>query len=110
MELTEFFIIWLLCGLLFIVMGIVDFFAKKAVGFWANCKTIPVENVKQYNRSMGIMFCIYGVVFILLGVPVLWADFPWILVTMPGVMLESIAVMIVYTVVIEPKYRKKQNR
>lgn len=107
MELTEVFIMWAIFGLLFIVIGIVDFFVKKPVGFWANCETIPVENVKKYNRSVGMLFCIYGLVFILLGVPMLWMDFPWILITMPGIMLESIAIMIVYTVVVEPKYRKK---
>lgn len=102
------FIIWALCGILFIGIGIADFFAKKAVGFWANCETIAVENVKSYNRSVGILFCAYGIIFILLGVPVLLGpDFPWILIMTPGIMLESIAAMIVYTVVIEPKYRKK---
>ncbi len=107
MNMTDVFIIWGLFGVFFIGMGIVDCFAKKPVGFWANCETIAVENVKSYNRSVGILFCAYGIIFILLGVPMLWTDFPWILIVTPGIMLESIAAMIVYTVVIEPKYRKK---
>lgn len=107
MKITELFLIWLIIGLFFAGIGIVDFFAKKPVGFWANCETIPVENVKKYNRSVAWLFCAYGAVFILLGVPMLWTDFPWILVTVPGILLESVGAMIVYTVVIEPKYRKK---
>lgn len=107
MDTTDVFIIWVLFGMLFVGIGIADFFAKKAVGFWANCETIAVEDVKSYNRSVGILFCAYGIIFILLGVPMLCTDFPWILIMTPGIMLESIAAMIVYTVVIEPKYRKK---
>ncbi len=33
---------------------------------------------------------------------------PWIAVTILGAMLESIAAMIVYSVVIEKKYKKKK--
>ncbi len=102
------FIFWAFIGILIIGFGIADFFAKKPAGFWANCKTIEVTDIKKYNRSVGIMFCIYGVVMILLGLPLLDEKYmPLILFSGIGIMAETIVMMVVYTVVIEPKYRKK---
>ena len=103
------FIIWMLCGMLFVGIGIFAFFAKKAVGFWANAETFPVEDVKGYNRAVGKLWLIYGIVFILLGFPFLAGqNTPLILlVTTPGVVIGTIVVMCVYTLVIEKKYRRK---
>ena len=47
------FIIWALCGLLFIGLGISAFSAKEAVGFWANAKVPPIEKVAAYNKAVG---------------------------------------------------------
>ena len=73
------FVIWVIIGVLFIVMGIYDFNSKKAkpFGFWANAEVAPIEDVKGYNRALGAM-------------------------------LISIAAMVAYVVGIEPKYRKKK--
>ena len=43
------FIVWALCGCLMIGLGIGAFFSKKAVGFWANIKTFPVNDIRGYN-------------------------------------------------------------
>lgn len=102
------FMIWALIGILFIGFGIADIFAEKPAGFWANAKTIEVTDIKKYNRSVGIMFCIYGVVMILLGLPLLDEKYtPLIVFSGIGLMMETIVMMVVYTVVVEPKYRKK---
>lgn len=65
--------IWGLVGLLFIVMGIYDFNSKKAkpFGFWANVKVASIEDVKGYNRALGILWMVYGVLFTLIGLPLL---------------------------------------
>ena len=104
------FIVWAAIGALFIAIGISAFFAKKATGFWANAKTFPVEDVKGYNRAMGKLWGLYGAAMILLGLPFLAGeDSPLILlVSVPGMLIGTIAVMCVYTLVIEKKYRKKQ--
>lgn len=102
--------IWCALGLLFIGMGIYAFFNKKAMpmGFWANAEMFEVTNVKKYNCAMGKLFCAYGIGFIILGLPLLAGqNSPWIILSILGVMAESILMMIVYTVVIEKKYRKK---
>ena len=57
------FVIWVIIGVLFIVMGIYDFNSKKAkpFGFWANAEVAPIEDVKGYNRALGILWCVYGI-------------------------------------------------
>ena len=102
--------IWCAIGFLFIGMGIYAFFAKKTrpMGFWANAEMFEVTDVKKYNTAMGKLFCCYGIVFIILGIPLLAGqNTPWILISMIGVMMESIAMMGIYTTVIEKKYKKK---
>lgn len=104
------FIIWTVMGVLFIIMGIVDIFSKKqkAFGFWANAQTLPIENIKGYNRALGILWIVYGVVLILLGIPLIKGDdSPWLIITILGTMFEAIAAMAVYVTVIEKRYRKR---
>lgn len=105
------FLIWLFVGIAFIALGIFDFKARTApVGFWANVKTIPVEeeHVPAYNRAVGKMWIVYGILFILFGIPLLAGqNSPWIMIAVIGVFIETIIVMVVYTTVIENRYRKK---
>ncbi|MCR5546629.1 MAG: hypothetical protein K6F30_09175 [Lachnospiraceae bacterium] len=104
----EGFIIWALCGVFIIGIGIKDMFSKKPVGFWANIETIKVKDVKGYNRATGLLFVIYGIIFIVLGIPLLGGqNTPFILFSILGVMAETIAIMVVYSLVIVKKYEKK---
>ena len=107
------FIIWAILGVLFIVMGIYDMLSKKAkpFGFWANAEVGEIEDVKGYNRALGILWCVYGALFTLIGVPLLTLDeqnAAVIIIPLLGTMLISIGAMAVYSVGIEPKYRKKK--
>lgn len=102
------FIIWALCGLLFIGFGISAFSAKEAVGFWANAKVPPIENVVAYNKAVGRLWCVMGAIFVLLGLPLLSGqNSSLILISTIGVLIEIIAVMVIYTIGIEGRYRKK---
>lgn len=107
------FVIWSLCGLLFIGIGIYNLFSRttRPFGFWANAETIPVkpENVKAYNRALGKLWITAGILFILLGLPLLISgqNSPWIILSMLGSMLWAILIMIIYVLGIERKYRKK---
>ena len=72
------FIIWALCGLLFLGMGI--FCLLKAdrstpFGFWANAKTPAIDNVPAYNRALGVqpVFCLLCLAFPCWPEPIL----PW---------------------------------
>lgn len=102
------FIVWAIVGCFLIGVGISAFFSKKEVGFWANAKTAPVNDIKKYNYAVGKLFVLYGVIFVLLGTPLLCGqDSSYILLSILGIMIETIAVMAIYTLVIEKKYRKK---
>lgn len=100
--------IWCMVGFFFIALGIYALFSKKEVGFWANAEMFQVTDVKKYNKAMCKLFCIMGVVFIFLGMPLLRKETTlWILFSCVGVMAEVIVAMIIYTTVIEKKYKKK---
>ena len=68
-----------------------------------------IEDVKGYNRALGILWCVYGVLFVLIGLPLLAGQNSGsIIISMLGTMFISIGAMIAYVVGIEPKYRKKK--
>lgn len=100
------FIIWALIGAIIVAIGIKDLFAKKPVGFWANAETTKVEDVKGYNRATGILFIAYGNVFVLLGIPLLYGqNTPFVVISIVGAMLETIMIMVIYSIFIVKKYR-----
>lgn len=102
------FIFWAIVGCLLIGIGISAFFSKKEVGFWANAKVEPVNDIKNYNYAVGKLFVAYGVIFIFLGTPILCSqNSPLILLSILGIMVETIALMAIYTLIIEKKYRTK---
>lgn len=103
------FVIWILMCLVFIGMGIHCFVSKKekAFGFWANAETLPVKDVKAYNRALGKLWCVYGVVLALLGLPLLQGqNSAGIIISILGTVFVSIGAMVVYVTVIEKKYRE----
>lgn len=102
------FVIWAVLGIAFIGLGIYCFRSKKktAFGFWANASTFPVEDSKRYNRTMGLLWVVYGIIFIALGVPLLMEHPLAVMFATLGIMAEAIAVMVVYTTVIEKRFRK----
>lgn len=102
------FLMWAAGGCLLMVFGLSAFRAKKEFGFWANVKTLPMKDVKAYNRAVGWLFIADGAVFVLLGLPLLaGGSSGWILVPVLGAMAEAIVTMAVYTIVIQKKYEKK---
>ena len=107
-ETTIAFAIWCIAGGFFIALGIYALFSKKPVGFWANAKMYEVTDVQKYNQAMCKLYCAMGVVFIFLGLPLLSKETVLlILFSCMGVMFEVIAAMVIYTTVIDKKYRKK---
>lgn len=102
------FLVWGLTGTVFVGVGLYAFFAQKEVafGFWANAKAFPVKNVKAYNRAVGKLWIVFGIVFVCLGIPLLKGqNTPFIVISILGTLMEVIVVMVIYTVVIERKYR-----
>ena len=105
------FVIWVFVSLVFVAIGICDLRAKEVVGFWSNGKKplVDEENIKAYNRAVGILWIAYAVVFMLLGFPLLAGDnSPLVVITLLGSLAEIVALMAVYVLVIEKKYCKKK--
>lgn len=100
------FIIWSVIGVIFMILGISSFFAKRAVGFWANAPIPEIEDTKHYNYAVGKLWIVFGLVMILLGIPLLCGqNSPYIFISVIGLMYEIIGIAIVYSR-IEKKYRK----
>lgn len=101
------FLIWSAIGCLFVCLAIYACLSKKPVGFWANADVFEVSDIKKYNHAVAKLFCIFGIVLIILGIPLLAGqNSGWILLSVAGVMIESIVAMAVYSLVIEKKYKK----
>ena len=101
------FMIWALAGLVFVGIGLGSFRAKKAAGFWANLESPQVTDIRGYNRAMGKLWIGFGLLFILLGLPLLAGqNSPLIFLSVLGVFAEIIGVMLIYTQIILPKYKK----
>ncbi len=102
------FAIWMAVGVLLAGLGVSAFFARKEVGFFCNVEALPMKDVKRYNRAVGKLLIVFGVVFALLGLPLLAGQGSLaIIISILGVVGESIAAMAVYILVIQEKYEKK---
>lgn len=106
------FVIWVICGLLFVGIGIYDYMSKKQVGFWANFDVPEVEDVIGFNKAVGKLFITYGVVFILIGIPLIPSIFykNVLLVFIPiiGTVFETIWLMVYFVMKIEKDYYPKK--
>ncbi|MDD3239585.1 MAG: hypothetical protein PHW47_05770 [Lachnospira sp.] len=102
------FLMWLFFGIVMVAFGIWAHFSRKAVGFWSNIRVTDenVTDVRKYNNAVAKLFCVYGIIFAILGVPLLSGqNSAWILFSVVGVLFESIFAMVIYTTVIEKRYR-----
>lgn len=96
------FLMWGIFGFVFVGLGIHAFWAKKPVHFWNIQEVIRVNDVRKYNRAMGILWIGAAIVFIAMGIPLLMEDMAWISIL--GGMWWAILLMVIYTR-IEKKYR-----
>lgn len=99
------FLIWLLCGGVFLLIGIYALRAKTAVGFWTVQEPIQVRDVKKYNRAVAKLWIISTLPFVLLGLPLLAGqNSAGVIVPILGGMFWVIMLMVLY-IRIEKKYR-----
>ena len=101
------FILWCLCFLLTAALGISCFFLKKPVGFFANLQQFPVQDVKKYNRACGKLWILYSLLGMAAGLPLLGTqNSAWVLLSVLAVFADTLALILIYILVIERKYRK----
>lgn len=103
------FILWSIVFLMLLGIGLWAWKSDKAVGFYTGTKPPEVTDVRKYNRSVGILWFVYAGLFELLGLPFLFlkqnaAGFLWVV---PGVVVISIGLMIVYSRILRIYERKK---
>ena len=98
-----------LIGVFFLVMGIRCRHSDKPSGFWANAEQFEVTDVRAYNKAMSKLWFVAAVLYTALRLPLLTPAniLLVILVSIIGCMIVTIGIMIFFTTVIEPKYRKK---
>ena len=102
------FIIWAISGCLIIAIGINIFFLKKQAGLMPNVNTPRIKDLKGYNHATGKLFVLFGVLFIVLGVPILFDKSSlFMLLSIIGVLILTIATLAVYILYIDEKYREK---
>lgn len=101
-----FFTILCIWGVIYVCLAIYIWFSKKAIGFWGNKKMFEVTDIRKYNHAMSKLYVVYGIVFILLGLPLLTGTHQWIILSLAGVVVETIVLMAVYSLVIKKKYKK----
>ena len=103
------FVIWSIVFLVLLGIGIWAWKSEKAVGFYTGTKPPEVTDTRKYNRSVAILWFGYAGLFELLGLPFLFlkqnaAGFLWVVL---GVVVISIALMIVYNRILR-KYEQKK--
>jgi len=98
-----------LIGVFFLVMGLRCRHSDKPSGFWANAEQFEVNDIPAYNKAMSKMWFVAAVLYTAIGLPLLTPAniLLVILVSVVGCMVVSIGLMIYFTTVIEPKFRKK---
>ncbi|MCH5267212.1 MAG: hypothetical protein J1E62_02610 [Lachnospiraceae bacterium] len=102
------FIIWCVVGCMFFGFGVASFYSKRVVGFWAGGKIPAVTDMKAYNHAVGKLWCVFGIIFIFMGIPLLdGQNSPFVLLSVVGAMIWTIAMMVIYELGIMRKYRKE---
>jgi len=98
-----------LVGLFFLIMGIRCRHLEKPSGFWANAEQFEVNDVRAYNKTMSKLWFVAAFAYTALGLPLLTPSniLLVILISTVGTMIVSIGLMIYFTTVIEPRYRKR---
>lgn len=98
-----------LIGLFFLLMGIRCRHLDKPSGFWTNAEQFEVTDVRAYNKAMSKLWFVAAFAYTALGLPLLTPAniLLVILISIVGTMIVSIGLMIFFTTVIEPKYKKR---
>lgn len=101
------FVVWTIAAFIFLGIGISCRRSKEAVGFFTFVKAPIVENVKDYNRAVSILWFAVSIIFEITGIPFLFFEqnSPVFIFIALAVMVLIIGMMVGYCK-IERKYRK----
>ncbi len=103
------FIIFFLCGSIFLAIGINAFYSKKQQNFWSSGKMPKVNDIKKWNHALGKLFFAYGISLIFTGISFLLP----IKSNLNNAIVLTLAIggmpiiILIYIKIIEPKYKVK---
>ena len=101
-----FFAILCIWGIIYMGLALYIWFSKKAVGFWGSKKMFEVTDIRNYNHALSKLYVVHGLMYIFLGLPLLTGHHKWIILSVAGVVVETIIFVAVYSLVIKKKYKK----
>ncbi len=101
------FIIWSMCALIFLAIGISGWKSEKAVGFFTFVNPPEMKDIKKYNHAVSVLWFIFTILFEIMGIPVLFIkqNSPVAILLVFGVFFLVIGIIIAY-LKIETKYRQ----
>lgn len=102
----------ILIGCMFVFTGIIMYKSNtvEPYSFWANAKSpcFEVTDVRRYNRAVSKLWIGYGISIMVFSFPMgLGQNNPWAFISVLGMMISTLLLIIVYTLVIEKRYRKR---
>ena len=102
------FVIWTVISLVLVGIGIRDWNASDAVGFFTGTRPPEVKDVKAYNHDVARLWFGYAVAFELLGIPFLFLKQNSALLVpfMMGIPVITIDLMAIYHRILQ-KHRKQ---
>ena len=98
--------IWSCAAVIFFMIGVGAWKAKKSVGFFTFVDPPKVKDIRRYNHAVAKLWFAAALILEILGFPMLWLkqNSPQIIFIILGVVILSISMMIVYLRV-EAKYK-----
>lgn len=103
------FIVWSIAAIIFLGIGISSRKASEPVSFFTFIKppNIKIENIKQYNNAVSVLWIAAAGVLELTGIPLLFLkqNSPVFILVSFAVVILILAMMVVY-LQIEKKYTK----
>lgn len=103
------FIIWSAVFLVLLGIGILAWRSEKPVGFFSGVKPPEVTDIRRYNHAVAVLWFGYAGLFELIGLPFLFTERnpAWFLWMIPGTVVISIGLTIVYSRILRRYERKK---
>lgn len=69
------FIVWTICAVLFVAIGISNLKSDEPVGFFTFAKPPKIrKDIKKYNHAVAVLWFVFAAVLELLGIPLLFLN------------------------------------
>ncbi len=102
------FLVFVLIGVFFVILGIYTYSSKKLQKFLVKIKPTNVDDISGYNKALGKLYAVFGIIVALTALPILIdSDSLLAVFSIVIVIFEYMILLLVYVLKIESKYSKK---